>query len=89
MMDQNDDYRPLSRRRRLLIVVLAVCTAVTVVLMLLERPGAVQHTRQVQSAPLCKPGEDQGCVGGKVDVILSAPVASTSASAPVPASAGR
>ena len=87
MIDQNEDYRPLSRRRRLLIVLLAVCTAVTVVLMLLDPPGGVQRTRQVLPAPLCKPGQDQACVGGKAQVIMPAPA--TAPSAAVPASAGR
>lgn len=66
-----DDYRPLSRRRRLLIVLLAVSTAVTVVLLLLDPPGGVQRTRRVPAAPpLCQPGQDQDCVGGKAQVIV-------------------
>lgn len=76
-----DEYRPLSRRRRLLIVLLAVSTAVTVVLLLLDPPGGVQRKRQVLSAPLCQPGQDQGCVGGKAQVIVPAPGTPASAAA--------
>ena len=81
MIDQNDDYRPLSRRRRLLIVLLAVSTAIAVVLLLLERPGGVQHTRQVLQTPLCQPGQDQACVGGKAMVIMPAPARAVAPSA--------
>lgn len=73
-MDPIDDYRPLSRRRRLLIVLLAVCTAVTVVLLMLDPPGGVQRKRQVLAAPLCQPGQDEGCVGGKAQVIMPSAV---------------
>lgn len=70
-MDPIDDYRPLSRRRRLLIVLLAVGTAVTVVMLLLDPPGGVQRKRRVPpDTALCQPGQDQGCVGGKAQVIV-------------------
>jgi hypothetical protein len=75
------DYRPLSGRRRLLIVLLAVATAVAVVMMLLDPPGGVQRTRQVNNGPaVCQPGQDQGCVGGRAEVIV--PAASAAASRP-------
>ena len=82
-MDPIDDYRPLSRRRRLLIVLLAVCIAVTVVLLMLDPPGGVQRTRKVLPAPLCQPGQDQACVGGKADVIVprAAPASGPAAAA--------
>lgn len=79
-MDPIADYRPLSRRRRLLVVLLAVCTAVTIVLLMLDPPGGVQRKRQVLPAPLCQPGQDQGCVGGMAQVIVPA-AASAPASA--------
>lgn len=72
-MDQNEDYRPLSGRRRLLIAVLAVSTAVTVVMLLLDPPGGVQRKRTVTpDMAVCQPGQDQGCVGGKAQVIVPA-----------------
>jgi len=78
-MEPIDDYRPLSRRRRLLIVLLAVCTAVTVVLLLLDPPGGVQRKRQVVAVPLCQPGQDRDCVGGRAQVIVPPAAAPASA----------
>ena len=76
-MDHSDDYRPLSGRRRLLIVLLAVATAIAVVLLLLDPPGGVQRKRALPVAPAnCQPGQDQGCVGGRAQVIVPASAAS-------------
>lgn len=68
----DDRYRPLTRRRRLLIVGLAVATAVTVVLMLVERPGGMKRPPP-GAAPdraRCSDGQTEGCVGGKAVVIV-------------------
>ncbi len=66
-------YEPLSRRRKLLILLLAVATAVTVVMLLLDPPGGVQRKRHLPQP--CAPGQTEGCVGGKAEVIV-APAAS-------------
>jgi hypothetical protein len=66
-------YRPLSRRQALWIAVAAVATAVTIVLTMLSPPGGVQRTRKVPAGPpACAEGQVDGCVGGKVDVIVPA-----------------
>lgn len=77
------DYRPVSGRRRVLIVLLAVATAVTVMWLLLERPGAVFPARPAATAPRpCADGQGSGCVGGKMEVLRAVP-------APAPASGAR
>jgi hypothetical protein len=74
----DDRYRPLSGRRRILIVVLAIATAATVLLSLIYRPGGVERPppAPVPDAERCAPGRSDGCVGGKVDVIVPPPAAS-------------
>jgi hypothetical protein len=72
-------------RRRLLVAALAVATAVTLILMMLERVGAPALPRPPAPpgpAP-CAEGQLTGCLGGKADVILvpAAPPATTAASA--------
>lgn len=67
------DYRPVSARRRLLIGLLAVATAVAVMWLLLERPGAVFPPRPAASPPApCPPGQLSGCVGGKTELLRPA-----------------
>lgn len=68
------DYCPISPRRRVLIVLLAVATAVTVMWMLLERPGAVMPPRPAAPTPRpCLDGQGIGCVGGRMEVLRAAP----------------
>ena len=67
---QGNDYEPLSRRRRWLLLALAVATAVTLMWMLLERPGGVSPERVgappagSTEPPRCADGRGAGCVGG-------------------------
>ena len=68
------DYRPVSPRRRLLIVLLAVAMAVTVMWLLLERPGAVFPPRPSAAPPgPCADGRGTGCVGGVTQVLRVQP----------------
>lgn len=74
-----DDELPATPlRRRVLIFVLAVVAAVTIVWLLLYRPGDAKRglPRASSSAlPPCKPGEQRDCVGGKTEVIVVVPPA--------------
>ena len=68
------EYRPVSPRRRLLIVLLAVAMAVTVMWLLLERPGAVFPPRPAPPLPAdCADGRGTGCVGGVTQVLRVQP----------------
>jgi len=70
----HDRLAPLSARRRWLILGLAIATACVVLAMLLDPPGGVKRTRRVpDDAPACAPGQDRGCVGGTVQVIVAPP----------------
>lgn len=71
-MPDDDSYRPLPRRRRVLIAGLAVATALTLILMMLERVGAPPLARPPPEPDTtrCAPGQSTGCVGGRADVIL-------------------
>jgi len=82
---KEDSYRPLSLRRRLFIGVLAVATAVTLIMMMLERTGAPEIPRPPPASgpAACTAGQLSGCVGGKADVIFV-----PAAAAAAPASAG-
>jgi len=75
------DFPATPLRRRLLIAGLAVTTAVTLILMMLERVGAPPLPRppSTQEQVGCAAGQSTGCVGGKADVILlpARPAAST------------
>jgi hypothetical protein len=68
----DDDLPALPLRRRILIVVLAVATAVTIVLLLLNRPGDPKRgmTRVVREPPPCTAAQSRDCVGGKADVTV-------------------
>jgi uncharacterized PurR-regulated membrane protein YhhQ (DUF165 family) len=75
----SDDYPPLSLRRRVLIGLLAVVTAVTIVLLLVYRPGDPKHEAlrakretAAQAAALAA-SSAASVVGGKADVILVTP----------------
>ena len=84
-MAREDDFPATPLRRRLLIAGLAVATAVTLVLMMLERVGAPPLPRPPSPPDQagCTLGQSTGCVGGKADVILvpAWPAASTPAGA--------
>ncbi len=69
----HDEYLQLSARRRALVLLLAVATAMTVVWMLLARPGdpkrdALRAARE-RAAAAASAAAASG-VGGKADVIL-------------------
>ncbi len=76
-------YRPVSRRRRMLILLLAIGTAIMVVWMLLERPGGLHGPRaqpaaaQTPAPAICADGVQIHCVGGKAEVIMSAPASAS------------
>lgn len=74
-----EEFNPITPRRRLLIVVLALSTAGLVMYSVLERPG-LHLTRPKPVEPArCAKGQQTGCVGGQVDVIMAAPAASGAA----------
>jgi hypothetical protein len=81
---REDGFPATPLRRRLLIAGLAVATAVTLILMMLERVGAPPLPRPppVPDATRCAEGQDRGCLGGRAEVIL------VPASPATPASAG-
>ena len=90
-MSDDDRFRPLTLKRRVLVAVLAVVTAVTLILMMLERVGAPEIPRPpgVGGPARCAEGQLTGCVGGKADVIFVPAAASRSASAVAPGGGGR
>jgi hypothetical protein len=67
-----DDFPATPLRRRLLIAGLAVATAVTLILMMLERVGAppLPQPPPAPDAARCAEGQDRGCLGGRAEVIL-------------------
>jgi hypothetical protein len=67
-------YRPLNRRRRLLLALLAIAVAITGVLTLLDPLGGVQRKRRLPQP--CSAGQQEGCVGGKSEVLIVGPAAS-------------
>lgn len=71
-MARDDEFPATPWRRRLLIAALAVATAVTLILMMLERVGAPPLPRPppVPDAARCAEGQDSGCLGGRAEVIL-------------------
>ena len=87
-MAKDGSYRPLSLRRRLLVAVLAVATAVTLIMMMLERTGAPEIPRPpaVAGPAACAAGQLSGCVGGKADVIFVPAAAAASSVAAAAAS---
>lgn len=87
-MAREDDFPATPLRRRLLIAGLAVATAVTLILMMLERVGAppLPRPHPAPDAARCTEGQTSGCVGGKADVIMlpAAPAAAASAARTAP-----
>ncbi|MCU0921418.1 MAG: hypothetical protein MUF16_13975 [Burkholderiaceae bacterium] len=85
-MAREDDFPATPLRRRLLIAGLAVATAVTLILMMLERVGApplppppplpdaercpLPPPPPLPDAERCAEGQDRGCLGGRAEVIL-------------------
>lgn len=63
-------------RRRLLIVLLALGTAATLILSMIYRPGGVERAPPpaLPDAERCTDGRTTGCVGGRAEVILLAPM---------------
>jgi len=50
---------------------LAVATTVTVTMLMLDPPGGVPRRRAAPPpAAACTPGQSDGCVGGKIEVIV-------------------
>jgi hypothetical protein len=82
-VSRDDDFPATPLRRRLLIAGLAVATAVTLILMMLERVGAppLPAAPPVPDAARCAVGQDRGCLGGRAEVILVPARPATPASA--------
>jgi uncharacterized protein (DUF983 family) len=77
-----DKYRPASVRRRVLFAVGAVVVAWTVIPYMVRHWGIGRHLQAVLPAvvPVCAAGQTDGCVGGRVGVIvMPAPAASGAA----------
>jgi uncharacterized protein involved in exopolysaccharide biosynthesis len=74
-----DDYPSIPLRRRLLVLLLAVTTALVIVLMLLLRPGDPKHEalRAARQKPAPSASGSASGVGGKADVLLLPPGASS------------
>jgi hypothetical protein len=82
-----DKYRPASVRRRLLFAVGAVVVAWTVIPYMVRHWGIGRHLPALAPAvvPVCANGQTEGCVGGRVGVIvMPAAGPSNAASASVP-----
>lgn len=78
---QDQDYPRPSGRRRLLVALLAVSTAVTVMYLVLEKPGGPKAPPRAAAGPaVCAAGQTSGCVGGLAQVLPAAPPATASAS---------
>jgi len=59
---------------------LAAATTVAVTMLLLDPPGGVPRKRAAPSpAAVCTPGRSDGCVGGKVEVIVPSGTAASAA----------
>lgn len=71
---KTERYRPINRRRRLLIALLAIAIAITGVLTLLDPLGGIQRKRRLPQP--CGAGQQEGCVGGKSEVLILQPPAS-------------
>jgi hypothetical protein len=67
-----DEYPPMSARQRALVLLLAVVTALTIVLLLLYRPGDPKHEalRAAREKAAKAPPVAASGVGGKADVLL-------------------
>ncbi len=65
-------YPPLPLRRRVLVLLLAVTTALTIVAMLLLRPGDPKHEalRAARERPAPAASGTASGVGGKAEVML-------------------
>jgi hypothetical protein len=79
-----DKYRPASVRRRVLFAVGAVVVAWTVIPYMVRHWGIGRHLQGgVQAVvPVCAAGQTEGCVGGRVGVIVM-PAPAVSGSAPL------
>lgn len=70
-------YPSLTGRRRVLLLLLAVAAAVTVMWLLLERPGGLHGPKAQPPGPApCSAAQTRDCVGGQSDVI-AVPAAGT------------
>lgn len=77
---QDQDYPRPSGRRRLLVALLAVSTAVTVMYLVLEKPGGPKAPPRAAAGPaVCTAGQTSGCVGGLAQVLPAAPLPAASA----------
>lgn len=80
--DKHAGYRPTGLRTRLLIVALAVVTAGVVMYAVLDPQARLERSKRPPAdRPMCKPGQSEDCVGGKVDVIIIAPAPPASTAA--------
>jgi hypothetical protein len=69
-----DKYRPVTGRWRVLLAVMAVVVACTVIPYMVRHYGMVKALAPL--APVCAPGQSEGCVGGRVQMINPEPPAS-------------
>jgi ABC-type Fe3+-citrate transport system substrate-binding protein len=74
-----DRYRPLTGRRRVLLAAMAVLVACTVIPYMVRHYGMVKALAPL--APMCAPGQSEGCVGGRVQMITTTPAPAAPASA--------
>lgn len=64
-------YRPTTRRQRVAIIVATVAVGLVMWLALLFQPGRPERPRPVApEVPVCAPGQTNGCVGGRTEVIV-------------------
>ena len=77
MRSSHEDYPAPSARRRLLVLLLAMATAITIGWLMIYRVGGVKPAAPppVPDAARCKPGQQEGCVGGRAAVIVLPPSA--------------
>lgn len=72
-------YRSMTARRRVLVALLAVATALTVVALLLDPPGATRRQRAPRAdVPACSASATANCVGGATAVIAPRPASAAS-----------
>ena len=78
---KRNPYRPTSARQHLIYALLGVGTAVVVAFLVLDPIARLQRmNRPPPDAAACTAQVRTGCVGGKLEVLLVAPVPASTAS---------